>query len=137
MKLAVNYIFYYSYNVHSTLFHIKGNIISVKKNISKDPTTVYFTSAPLPANFSLENVVVKTVFSGFEIKPTNKSNNLDILITSIVNNNMGYKIVISSNSTIPTYVEYLRVLFVIFDSKAMQMNDENGGNKYRIFSGTA
>ena len=50
---------------------------------------------------------------------------------------MGYKIVISSNSTIPTYVEYLRVLFVIFDSKAMQMNDENGGNKYRIFSGTA
>lgn len=115
LKLVVNYIFYYNYNAHSTLFYVKGNIISVKQSISKDPTTFYFTSAPLPANFSQQNIVVKTFFSGFEIKPTNKSNNLDLSLSSIVNNNMGYKIVISSNSIIPTFVESLRVLFIIFD----------------------
>jgi hypothetical protein len=52
MKLVVNYLFYYKYNNHNTNFYIKANIVSVKHNISKDPKTFYFTSAPLPANFS-------------------------------------------------------------------------------------
>jgi hypothetical protein len=52
MKLAVNFILYFSFNVHQNSFYIKGNIISVKHSISKDPKTFYFTSAPLPANFS-------------------------------------------------------------------------------------
>lgn len=64
-KLSINYLLIYSLNNFYDKFYVKGNLITVNKNISKDVKTSYSSSAALPANFSTDGLVIRSFFSGF------------------------------------------------------------------------
>lgn len=103
-------------------FYIKGNLLTVNRNISKDVKTSYNTYATLPANYSTDDIVIRSFFSGFEIKPTSNTGDLDLSISSRIYNSTSYQIVISSSSSQPTNVQLIRALFVIISKKFMETN---------------
>ena len=65
VKLSINYFLLYSFKNFAGKFYVKGNLITINKNISKDVKTSYNTYAALPANFSTDDIVIRSFFSGF------------------------------------------------------------------------
>lgn len=121
-RLSINYILIYSLKNYAGKFYIKGNLITVNRNISKDVKTFYNTYATLPANYSTDDIVIRSFFSGFEIKPTSNTGDLDLSIASRIYNSTSYQIVISSSSSQPTNVQLIRALFVIISKTFMETN---------------
>ena len=122
VKLSINYFLIYSLKNFAGKFYVKGNLLTVNRNISKDVKTSFNTYADLPANFSTEDIVIRSFFSGFEIKSTSKSGILDLAISSRINNSTSYQILVSSLGTEPTNVQSIRALFILFSKKFMENN---------------
>lgn len=133
-KLSVNYILIYSLKNFATKFYVKGNLLTVNQNISKDVKTFYNTYSNLPENFSTNDVVIRSFFSGFEIKSTTNAGDLDLSISSRIYNNT-YQILLSSSGSKPTYVQSVRALFIVISKTFMETNEEEFG--YRFFSGSS
>jgi hypothetical protein len=133
-KLSVNYILIYSLKNFATKFYVKGNLLTVNQNISKDIKTFYNTFSNLPENFSTNDVVIRSFFSGFEIKSTTNAGDFDLSISSRIYNNT-YQILLSSSGSKPTYVQSVRALFIVISKTFMETNEEEFG--YRFFSGSS